>query len=65
MQLDAKLLLSIRDAAALLSVSRRKVEQLLASGVIQSLKIDRCRRIARSEIDRFIRCKQLEFYAGR
>jgi len=47
-------LISVTDAADLLGVGRSKLYELMNRGVIASVKIDRCRRIRRSEVDRFI-----------
>jgi excisionase family DNA binding protein len=43
-----KLLLTPREAAEVLSVSRSKLYQLLAAGELQSVRIDGCRRVAAS-----------------
>lgn len=40
-----KLLLSPKEAAEMLSVSRSKLYELLAAGKLRSVRIDGCRRI--------------------
>ena len=52
--ITVKELLTATEAAWLLSISRTKVFDLLASGEIRSLKIGRARRISRLELERFI-----------
>jgi excisionase family DNA binding protein len=49
-----KLLLTPREAAEVLSVSRSKLYQLLAAGELQSVRIDGCRRVAASELRRYV-----------
>jgi excisionase family DNA binding protein len=41
-----KLLLSPKEAAEVLSVSRSKLYELLAAGTLRSVRIDGCRRIS-------------------
>ena len=41
-----KLLLSPKEAAEMLSVSRSKLYELLAAGTLRSVRIDGCRRIS-------------------
>jgi len=41
-----KLLLSPKEAAEMLSVSRSKLYELLAAGKVASVRIDGCRRIS-------------------
>lgn len=43
--MEGKLLLSIREAAAALSISRSKTYELMRSGALPSVQIDGCRRI--------------------
>ncbi len=43
-----------REAAALLSVSRTKIYELMASGRLDSILIDRLRRIPVEELHRFV-----------
>jgi excisionase family DNA binding protein len=49
-----KLLLTPREAAGALSVSRSKLYQLLAGGEPRSVRIDGCRRVAASELRRYV-----------
>jgi excisionase family DNA binding protein len=48
-------LLTPAEAAAVLSIGRSKLYELIARGVIESVKLGRCRRFRRSDLDRFIR----------
>ena len=50
-----KLLLTPVEAASALSISRSKFYELLAAGRVQSVRIDRCRRIPRAALDDFVR----------
>lgn len=47
-------LLTPIEAAAVLGIGRSKFYELMARDAINSVKVDRCRRIRRSELDRFI-----------
>jgi len=49
-----KLLLTPREAAEALSVSGSKLYQLLAAGESRSVRIDGCRRVAASELRRYV-----------
>ncbi len=49
-----RLLLSVVDAAQILSLSRSKVYELLAAGAIRSVRIGRSRRIPRSALDDYV-----------
>ena len=49
-----KLLLTTREAAEALSVSRSKLYQLLAAGELRSVRIDGCRRVAAGELRRYV-----------
>lgn len=49
-----KLLLTPQEAAELLGIGRSKVYELMASGVLRSVKVGRCRRIPRKAIDDFV-----------
>lgn len=49
-----KLLLTVRDAAEMLSISRAKLYELLAGGVIESVKLEGSRRIPREALDEYI-----------
>ncbi|MHB2024235.1 MAG: helix-turn-helix domain-containing protein [Mycobacteriales bacterium] len=47
-----KVLLTVKEAATALGISRSKLYELLAAGTLPSLRIDRCRRIpARAVIE--------------
>jgi excisionase family DNA binding protein len=48
-----KLLYDPREAAGLLSISRTKVYELMASGQLLSIRIGRSRRIPAEELRRF------------
>lgn len=48
-------LLTVKEAAAILGIGRSKLYELIARRAIASVKVDRCRRFRRSDIDRFIR----------
>jgi excisionase family DNA binding protein len=48
-----KLLYDTREAARLLSISRTKVYELMASGQLESVRIGRSRRIPAEELRRF------------
>ena len=43
--MEGKLLLTVTQAAEVLSIGRSKVYELVRDGVIPSIKIDGCRRI--------------------
>ena len=49
-----KVLVSVPDAASMLSLSRRGVEILIGSGELPSVKIGRRRLIRRTDIDALI-----------
>jgi excisionase family DNA binding protein len=48
-------LLTAIQAAEVLSIGRSKLYELVARGAVQSVKLDRCRRFRRSDLDRYIR----------
>jgi len=48
-------LLTVAEAAVVLGLGRSKLYELMARGAIQSVKVDRCRRFRRSDLDRYIR----------
>ncbi len=48
-------LLTATEAAAVLGIGRSKLYELMARGLIASVKVDRCRRFRQSDVDRFIR----------
>ena len=49
------MLLTAAEAAAVLKIGRSKLYELIARGGIDSVKLGRCRRFRRSDLDRFIR----------
>ena len=49
-----KLLLTPREAAEALSVSRSKLYQLLVGGELQAVRIDGCRRVAASKLRPYV-----------
>lgn len=49
-----KLLLTPREAAEVLSVSRSKLYQLLAAGELRSVRMTVARRVAASELRRYV-----------
>lgn len=49
-----KMLVPVAEAAALLSLSRSKVYELIAAGEIAVIKIGKSARIERQELERFI-----------
>lgn len=52
--MDTKLLLTVREAAEVLGISRTAIYLLLQRGEIPSVKIGRSRRITRQEIERYV-----------
>jgi excisionase family DNA binding protein len=56
---DEILLLTVPEAAKRLSLSRSKVYELIAAGVIESVTIGRARRISSAAMARFIRDLQV------
>jgi excisionase family DNA binding protein len=48
-------LLTPSEAAEILGIGRSKLYELIARGSIRSVKLDRCRRLRRSDVDLFIR----------
>jgi excisionase family DNA binding protein len=49
-----KLLLTAREAADILGVSRSKMYELLACGLVESVKIGSMRRVPRAALDDFV-----------
>ncbi len=47
-------MLTVRDAAALLHVSRPTVEKYIKAGELPSIRIGRCRRIRRTDLEAFL-----------
>jgi excisionase family DNA binding protein len=48
------LLVDVPEAAEVLGVSSRQVERLVASGELRSVKVGGCRRIRRSDLERYV-----------
>ncbi len=48
------LMLKVPEAAAQLGISRAKMYELIASGAIATVKLDRCRRIRVEDLRRFV-----------
>ena len=48
-------LLTAAEAAEVLGIGRSKLYELVARGAVQSVKLDRCRRFRRSDLDHYIR----------
>ena len=48
-------LLTAIEAATVLGIGRSKLYELMARGLIASVKVDRCRRFRQSDVDRFIK----------
>jgi excisionase family DNA binding protein len=53
MEHSGRLLINRKDAATSLSISLRRLDQLLVEGRLRSMKIGRRRLIARCELERF------------
>jgi excisionase family DNA binding protein len=53
-----KLLYDTREAAQLLSISRTKIYELMASGQLLSVRIGRSRRIPAEELRRFVTAQE-------
>jgi excisionase family DNA binding protein len=51
---EPDVLLTPSEAAAVLKIGRSKLYELMARGAINSVKLGRCRRFRRSDLDRFI-----------
>lgn len=50
----SKLLLTVPEAAAALAISRSKLYELIASGLIRSVRIDGSRRVPVEELEAFV-----------
>jgi excisionase family DNA binding protein len=48
-------LLTAVEAASILGIGRSKLYELVARGAVRSVKLDRCRRFRRSDLDSYIR----------
>ncbi len=57
---EPETLLTAAEAAAVLRIGRSKLYELMARGAIHSVKLGRCRRFRRSDLDRFIRTLKAE-----
>jgi excisionase family DNA binding protein len=49
-----RLLLTVPEAAEVLAISRSKLYELLASGAIASIRIDRSRRIPLTALEEYV-----------
>lgn len=52
---EPEILLTPAEAAEILKIGRSKLYELMARGAINSVKLGRCRRFRRSDLDLFIR----------
>jgi excisionase family DNA binding protein len=52
---EPDVLLTPSEAAAVLKIGRSKLYELMARGAINSVKLGRCRRFRRSDLELFIR----------
>jgi excisionase family DNA binding protein len=52
---DPDQLLTVGEAAAILGIGRSTLYELMTRGAITSVKVGRCRRFRRSDVNRFIR----------
>jgi excisionase family DNA binding protein len=52
---EPDVLLTPAEATAILKIGRSKLYELMARGAINSVKLGRCRRFRRSDLDLFIR----------
>jgi len=52
---EPEVLLTPDEAADVLKIGRSKLYELMARGLINSVKLGRCRRFRRSDLDLFIR----------
>ena len=50
-----KILYTVQETAAMLSVSRAKLYRLILGGKIETIRIGRLRRISAHQIDSFVR----------
>lgn len=48
-------LMTAIEAATVLGIGRSKLYELMARGLIASVKVDRCRRFRQSDVERFIK----------
>ena len=53
-RMTSPLLVDVDEAAALLSLSRRSVQQLMYSGALPSVKVGRSRRVAAVDLEAFV-----------
>lgn len=52
---DPDQLLTVSEAAVILGIGRSTLYELMTRGAITSVKVGRCRRFRRSDVNRFIR----------
>jgi excisionase family DNA binding protein len=50
-----RLAFSVEETAALLSISRSQAYRLIDSGELETVRIGRCRRVTRRQLEDFIR----------
>lgn len=50
----SKLLLTVEEAAEMLSISRSKLYQLIGSGVVRSIRIDGSRRVPVEALEEYV-----------
>ncbi|MEP7740154.1 helix-turn-helix domain-containing protein [Nocardioides sp. 31GB23] len=53
--MDDKLLYRVPEVAAYLSISRSKVYELLKSGQLQSVRIDRTRLVRKADLEVYVK----------
>ena len=53
--LGSPLLLTVKEAAWILQISRTTVYELIYAGVLVSVKIGKCRRIRRNDLETYVR----------
>ena len=52
--MESPILMTVLDAAHVLSVSRSRIYTLIISGELESVKIGKSRRVTREALDRFV-----------
>ena len=52
--MESPILMTVLDAAHALSVSKSRINTLIISGELESVKIGKSRRITREALDRFV-----------
>ena len=53
-EVESKLLYRVSEAAAVLSLSRAKVYELIKSGVLRSVRIGGARRVTAADLEAFV-----------